>query len=183
MWKLENSHDKFRDIRCRLLDLFIASQKNSPVSVDGCEHPGIHVATYSRTVCILIYYRALNTYTHTHTHTQHICKKKKDYTIFFVPYIQCLMVLRNVCHVLWYLWSSGSALRPMSCLWEHSNKPSAFMEDRHNKHYSRTWGRIWHFHMSPTHFPYIVYTVTTCVSLSAPRQNIMQLKKLSHCRA
>lgn len=80
MWKLENSHDKFRDIRCRLLDLFIASQKNSPVSVDGCEHPGIHVATYSRTVCILIYYRALNT--HTHTHTTHLQEKKRLYYIF-----------------------------------------------------------------------------------------------------
>jgi len=67
MWKLENAHDEFHDIRRRLLVLFIAlKKKNSPVSVDGCEHPGIRVATYSRTVYILIYYSALN------THTKHI---------------------------------------------------------------------------------------------------------------
>jgi hypothetical protein len=97
MWKLENAHDEFHDIRCRILDIFVALKKKtlSSVSVDGCDHSAVRVATCSRTVCILIYYCALNTYK---THLQN-----NDYTVFFVCYIHWLMVPRNFSHVLWYL--------------------------------------------------------------------------------
>jgi hypothetical protein len=49
MWKLENAHDEFHDIGCRLLDLFIALEKKtlSSVSVDGCDHLGIRIPTCS----------------------------------------------------------------------------------------------------------------------------------------
>jgi hypothetical protein len=51
MWKLENAHDEFRDIRCRLLDLFIALKKTLQYQLMDANIPGI-VLLHVQELCV-----------------------------------------------------------------------------------------------------------------------------------